>query len=130
MSIDNLAVRWTKEETELLEKYIESQDLEALCDLLPGRSKASIRAKQKRLLKANPIPSKLIPHIFKYYIEQEEAEGQILKRLVNAGYNFTLRDIGLAIKKAREQSEAIYAEERGHKPTFQQLQEFIRKRNG
>lgn len=129
MSLDNLSVRWTKQETEILQSHVESEDYDKLMELLPGRSKASIKAKQKRLLKASPIPNNLARPIFKYYLEGE-AEGQILQRLTEAGYNFTLRDIGVVIKKAREQSEAIYAEERGHKPTFQQLQEFIKDRNG
>jgi len=124
MSFDNLAVRWTKQETEILEKYLESQDYEKLAELLPGRSKASIKAKQKRLLKTNPIPKKLLPAILKYYLEGE-AEGQILQRMLKAGYNYTLKDVGVALKKARTELEQAYAEERKHKPTLEQLREFI-----
>lgn len=124
MSFDNLAVRWTKQETEILEKHLESQDYEKLAELLPGRSKASIKAKQKRLLKANPIPKKLLPAILKYYLEGE-AEGQILQRMLKAGYNYTLKDVGVALKKARTELEQAYAEERKHKPTLEQLREFI-----
>lgn len=124
MSFDNTAVRWTKQETELLEKHLESTDYETLCELLPGRSKASIKAKQKRLLKANPIPTNLFLTMLRYYANGE-AEGQILQRMMKAGYNYTLKDVGVAIKKARAECEAAYAEERGHKPTLDQLRDFI-----
>lgn len=126
--IDNLASRWTKEETELLTKHVESEDYEMLCELLPGRTKAGIKAKQKRLLKADPIPKRLIPTMFKYYLDGE-AEGQILQRMMKAGYNYTLKDIAVALKKARQESEAIYAEEHNKKPTLEQLKTFIEKRN-
>lgn len=125
MSFDNLAVRWTKQETEILEKHLDSHDYEMLAELLPGRSKASIQAKQKRLLKANPIPSKLLPAILKYYLDGE-AEGQILQRMLKAGYNYTLKDVGVALKKARTELEQAYAEERKHKPTLEQLREFVK----
>lgn len=125
MTFDNLAVRWTKQETEILEKYLESQDYEKLVELLPGRSKASIKAKQKRLLKADPIPKKLALAILMYYLEGE-AEGQILQRMLKAGYNYTLKDVGVALKKARTELEQAYAEERKHRPTLEQLREFIK----
>jgi hypothetical protein len=125
--IDNLASRWTKEETELLKKHLENQDYEELCELFPGRTKAGIKAKQKRLLKEDPIPKKLIPAIFKYYLDGE-ADGQILQRMMKAGYNYTLKDIAVAVKKARAESEAIYAEEHNRKPTLDQLKEFIESR--
>jgi hypothetical protein len=124
--IDNFSVRWTKQETELLEKYVDSDDYEKLMTLLPGRSKASIKAKQKRLMRADPIPRNLAKFIFKYYLEGE-AEGQILQRMMKAGHNYTLKDIGVAVKKVRLECEAAYAEERGHKPTLDQLREALLK---
>lgn len=127
--IDNLASRWSKEETDLLLKHLESQDYEELCELLPGRSKASIKAKQKRLLKADPIPRKFVPFMFKYHLEGE-SDGQILQRMNAAGHYFTLKDIAVALKKARQESEAIYAEEHNRKPTLDELRTFIEARNG
>jgi hypothetical protein len=124
---ENLASKWTKEETELLSKHLENNDYEKLCELLPGRSKASIKAKQKRLLKADPIPRKLVPSIFRYHLEGE-ADGQILQRMIAAGYNYTLRDIAVAIKRARQESEAIYAEEHNRKPTLDELRAYVESR--
>jgi hypothetical protein len=126
--LDNLASRWTREETELLSKHLENCNYEELCELLPGRSKASIKAKQKRLLKEDPIPRKFIPFMFKYHLDGEP-DGQILQRMTQAGHTFSLRDIAVALKKARQESEAIYAEEHSKKPTLDQLKEFIKKRN-
>lgn len=126
--IDNLASRWTKEETELLKKHLENEDYEELCGLFPGRTKAGIRAKKKRLLKENPIPTKLVKAVFKYHLNGE-SDGQILKRMMEAGYEYTLKDIAVAAKNARQESEAIYAEEHNKKPTLDQLREFIEKRN-
>ena len=125
--IDNLASRWSKEETEILQNYKDSEDYEGLCELLPGRSKASIKAKQKRLLKEDPIPKKFVPGMFIYHLNGE-ADGQIMHRMMEAGYNYSLRDIAVAIKKARQQSEAIYAEEHGKKPTLDQLRLYVEKR--
>ena len=125
---DNLASRWTKQETDILEKHLENTDYEELCKLLPGRSKASIKAKQSRLFKLDPIPSKLKPAIFKYYLNGE-AEGQILQRMMAAGHEYTLKDIAVVIKKARQQAEAIYAEEHTGRPTLDQLKDFIERRN-
>lgn len=124
MSFDNLSVRWTKQETDILQKHIESENYDKLMELLPGRSKASIKAKQKRLRKADPIPNKLVKFIFKYYLDGE-AEGQILQRMIKAGYDYSLKDIGTAIKRVRTQYETAYAEERGHKPTLDQLKDYI-----
>lgn len=130
MSWDNTTVRWTKEETSTLEANLYSTDYDKLEELLPGRSINSIKAKQKRLQKADPIPRNLVPTMFNYYL-QGEAEGQILKRMMDAGLGpYTLRDIGLALKKARTESERIYAEEHNHKPTLDQLRDFIKERNG
>jgi hypothetical protein len=126
--IDNLSSRWTKQETDILEKNLENVDYDELCKLLPGRSKASIKAKLNRLFKSDPIPSKLKPAIFKYYLSGE-AEGQILHRMRAAGHNYTLKDIAVVIKKARQEVEAIYAEEHTGRPTLDQLKEFIEKRN-
>lgn len=122
--IDNLASRWTKEETALLAQHLESEDYEKLCELLPGRTKASIKAKQKRLLKADPIPKKLIPAMFMYHLAGE-ADGQILQRMMKAGFKYTLKDIAVALKKARQEVETVYAEEHNHKPTLEQLREFV-----
>ena len=126
--IDNLASRWTKQETDLLGNNLENTDYEELCKLFPGRSKASIRAKQKRLFKLDPIPSKLKPAIFKYYLSGE-AEGQILQRMMVAGHEYTLKDVAVVIKKARQEAEQIYAEEHKGRPTLDQLKEFIDGRN-
>lgn len=126
--IDNLASRWTKQETELLKKHLNNEDYEELCELFPGRTKAGIRAKKKRLLKENPIPKSIARWIFKYHLN-EESDGQILERMAKAGYEYTLRDIAVAAKNARLEAEAIYAEEHNRKPTLDQLKEFIEKRN-
>ena len=128
MGFENTTVRWTKNETEILNKN-KDKTIEELLDLLPGRSKDSIKSKLKRIYKAEEtsIPPKLIPTMFKYYLEGE-AEGQIMQRMMKAGYNYTLRDIGIALKKAREQSEAIYAEEHKRRPTLDQLKAFIEER--
>jgi hypothetical protein len=122
--IDNLASRWSKQETEILSQHLESDDYELLESLLPGRTKAGIKAKQKRLLKADPIPKKLIPTMFRYHLEGE-ADGQIMQRMMKAGYNYTLKDIAVALKKARQEVETVYAEEYNHKPTLDQLREFV-----
>lgn len=126
--IDNLASRWTKEETELLKKHLENEDYDELCKIFPGRTKAGIRAKKKRLLKEDPIPSKLVRTVFRYHLDGE-SDGQILQRMMKAGYNYTLKDIAVAAKKARLESEAIYAEEHNKKPTLDQLKAYIEKRN-
>lgn len=127
--IENFASRWTKEETELLTQHLESTDYEELERLFPGRSKSSIRAKQKRLKQANPIPAKFIPFMFKYHLEGE-ADGQILQRMIKSGYNYTLRDIGIALKGVRKEAEEAYAEEHKRRPTLDQLRDFVEKRNG
>jgi hypothetical protein len=126
--IDNLASKWSKEETELLRDNLESKNYEKLCDLFPGRTVAGIKAKQKRLLKEDPIPSSLVRGIFKYHL-LGESDGQIFKRLVEAGHSkYTLKDIAVAAKKARQEAETIYAEEHSKKPTLDQLRNFIEKR--
>ena len=117
--INNLASRWTKEETELLSKNLENENYEELCDLLPGRSKASIKAKQRRLNK-DKIPTNIVLGMFKYYLEGEP-EGQILLKLKAAGHNYTLNEIALNLKQTRaEFSEKFkdYAEERKIRPRF------------
>lgn len=128
MGFENTTVRWTKVEIDILNKN-SNKTMEELIDLLPGRSKDSIKSKLKRLHKAKEaaVPAKLIPAMFRYYLDGE-AEGQILQRMMKAGYNYTLRDIGIALKKAREESEAIYAEEHKRKPTLDQLKVFIEER--
>jgi hypothetical protein len=106
--LDNLAVRWTREETKILEDNL-SEDIETLLELLPGRTKAGISAKKKRLLSANPIPTKFRAGILRFYLAGEP-EGQILARMKEAGHSYTLRDIGAALKSARAEVETAYKE--------------------
>lgn len=129
MSIDNLAVRWTSEETRILQEHIDSTDYDLLAQLLPGRSKSSIRAKQKRLIKSDPIPANMKGGIMKYYLEGE-SEGQILQRLIKAGYNYTLKDIGTTINRIRKDLETAYMSIHNTKPTLDQLREFVKNKNG
>jgi hypothetical protein len=49
--------------------------------------------------------------------------------MMAAGHNYTLKDIAVVIKKARQEVEAIYAEEHTGRPTLDQLKEFIEGRN-
>lgn len=125
--LTNLASKWTKEESATLERNL-NLDIESLLELLPGRTKAGIIAKRKRLLKTKEeaIPSKIAKGIFRYYLDGE-ADGQILTRLSKAGYSYTLKDIAFSIKSTRAEIEKAYAEERNtqRKPTLDQLKEFI-----
>lgn len=131
---DNLASKWSKEETQLLEKHLNNDDYEELCELFPGRTKAGIKAKQKRLIKSkeSKMPEAIARGIFKYYLN-EEAEGQILLRLRAAGHDYTLKDISVAVRDCKllfsEQLKA-YADQhnltRKYKiPTLPQLKNFI-----
>jgi hypothetical protein len=123
--IGNLASsRWSKEEVSILSKYIDSTDYVMLEDLLPGRSKASIKAKQKRLLKEDPIPNKLKGRLLYYHLEGE-SDGQILKRLTDAGYFFTLRDIGSTLLVLRKELAKEYSKEHNDAPTLDKLKLFL-----
>lgn len=124
MSIDNLAAKWAKEETDILEKHLECKDLSELTELLPGRSRQSIKAKIKRIKKANPIPDSLAFAALKYELEGL-ALPEIMRKMTSAGYSYSLKEIAVAVKKQQVKLEQAFQENQGFKPTKQQLKEFI-----
>ncbi len=122
MSFDNLAVKWTTEEEVILEKHLDCDDLEELMELLPGRSKNSIKAKIRRV-KKDLLPDSLAFHAMKYNMRGDSLP-EILTRMKEAGYTFTLKNLAKSIKVQETKLRTVFKAKNGRNPSKEELIEF------
>lgn len=127
---DNLKNKWTKEETQILSKYLSRpHDLEEVYGELPNRSKSAIYAKFRRLQASYvpPLPDKYVRRALEYYLEGVP-EGQILARMQAAGIDdVTLPQLTQGIEKARKELITEYTKKHNFvkNPTLDQLRKFL-----
>jgi hypothetical protein len=122
MSFDNLAVKWTPEEEVILEKHLDCEDLDDLMELLPGRSKNSIKAKIRRV-KKDLLPDALAFHAMKYNMSGDSLP-EILTRMKEAGYTFTLKNLAKSIKVQETKLRTVFKAKHGRNPSKEELIEF------